>query len=141
MDDKAVEIGHWPWHTMLSEFKSKSWDLSADEQTEGIAFLNRIIKKKRRIPDQTHSFSCDYNPQMRFYVGLWLIKKINLFKSGDRQLAIKVTIKSSPLPHEQECIHFYRNIHATFDKNGQPIKLEHYYGQRILRPEMALIIN
>tara|TARA_Y100001935_G_C17163470_1_gene436515 strand:+ start:602 stop:838 length:237 start_codon:yes stop_codon:yes gene_type:complete len=62
MDDKAVEIGHWPWHTILNEFKSKSLDLPSDERSEGIAFLNRIIKKKRRISDQTHSFSCDYNP-------------------------------------------------------------------------------
>ena len=76
---------------------------------------------------------------MRFYVGLWLIHDINL-KPSSSELTINVSIRSSDQEDMQNCIEFYRNCIGKFDKSDKNIRLDRYYGERILREGMNLNI-
>ena len=100
MHYQNLPVGDWPWHIILREFEQTTL-----LNSEGKEFLNRIINKDPHVHDPNRSFQGFYNPQMRFYIGLWLVDEINLIPTPS-SLVLKLAYVRHPTSNVKRALIF-----------------------------------
>ena len=134
-DPSEYHIGSWPWDDILNKHQSSKQDIYTSKE---LSALKKIIFNNPGYAFGTIKENT-INNQFRYYVGLWLVGKIQL-KVTNGTIELEVTIKTEP--KLQKTISFFKKQKSLSDgKNQIPVYCSDFYAERICPKDMNVVIK